>query len=43
MDLFERQQNIKLGVNWYNSKEERVEILENYSKACLDTLNTSLY
>jgi integrase len=32
-DLLERQQNIKLGVNWYKSKEDRFEILDNYRKS----------
>lgn len=32
-ELLERQQNIKLGVNWYKSKEERFEVLDNYRKS----------
>lgn len=32
-ELLERQPNIKLGVNWYKTKEERFEILDNYKKS----------
>jgi integrase len=32
-ELLERQQNIKLGVNWRKSKEERFEVLDNYRKS----------